>query len=271
MKYRCLWLAPLLLLASCGPTPKVSQAELEKVQSDAEQKLAELKRWQLSTETDRMDNTPIVRLSKLAESGSGGLMIRCARGKTELAVTTDEIVDHGGVRIKLDDGKPQRQVWSESESHDSLFAPDPIGLARQLATAELFLFEYKPFQHSPSTIEFKVAGLGEKLGTIAEACRWVQIDQAKAAANAAVKAKAERARRQDAMLREVLSKHVEPCREQWPRFRTPWCFYDERNSVFRYGSAPKESREAALDYAVQLAKSGTVFIREMADINRELK
>jgi type VI secretion system (T6SS) VasI/EvfG family protein len=241
--------------------------------SDVDQKLAELKGWQLSTETDRMDKTPVVSLMKLAETGPGGvLMIRCARGKTELFVTTDEIVDRGGVRIKLDDAKPQRQAWSESESHGGLFAPDPIGLARQLATAESFLFEYKPFRQSPTTIEFKVAGLGEKLGTIAEACRWSQIDQAKAAAKAAAKAKAERARRQDAMLREVLSKHVEPCREQWPRFKdTPWCFYDEANSVLRHGSAPKESREAALDYAVQLAKSGTVFIREMADINRELK
>lgn len=114
-------LAILLALVgiSCKPPgPKIPHTETDKTLADSEQKLAELEGWRVSTETNQMDNTPAVYLSKLAESGHGAsLMIRCIRSKTELFVATDDIVDTGRVRIKFDDRKPHPQAWSEASDH----------------------------------------------------------------------------------------------------------------------------------------------------------
>jgi hypothetical protein len=266
--------AILLVLfgSSCKrPEPKVSQGEIEKTLTAAQKTLDELKGWHLSTETDKMDNTPAAYLSKFAESGHGAnLIVRCARGKTALFVATDDIVDNGKVRIRFDDAKPQQQTWSEASDHQGLFAPDPIGLAKRLTQADSFLFEYSPFQKQPATIEFKVNGLAEKLNSVAEPCGWAKIEQAKARTQAATKAEADLARRRDAMLREVLSRHVGACNEKWLQDMGRWCWYDESSSGFK-GGTPYESKEVALDDAVQRAKSGQVFRREMAKIDSELK
>jgi hypothetical protein len=263
-------MAILLVLVgiSCKtPAPKVSHTEAEKILSDAENKSTELKGWYLSTETDRMDNTPTVYLAKRAESGQGGILtIRCIRRRTELVVATNDILDNGNVPIRFDDAKPQQQVWSEASNHQGLFSPDPIGLARQLTKIDSLLFEYRPFDKQATTIEFKVAGLAENLGTIADACGWEKIDQVKAIAKATAKAAAERALRRDAKLREVISKHVRPCREdRW------WCWYDEADPSFKNGGPPNRTKDGALDDAVQMAKSGRVFMREVAQIDSQLK
>jgi Type VI secretion system VasI, EvfG, VC_A0118 len=268
--------AVAILLALVGisckpPDPKVPHTETEKTLSDTEQKLAELKGWHLSTETNQMDNTPAVYLSKLAESGHSAILtIRCTRAKTALFVATDDIVDNGGVRIKFDDRKPQPQAWSEASDHQGLFAPDPIGLAKQLTKADSFLFEYSPFQKQPTTIEFKVNGLAEKLNSVAEPCGWANIEQAEARTQAAMKAEAERVRKRDAMLREVLSRHVGACHEKWLQDMGRWCWYDESSNGFK-GGTPFESKEAALDDAVQRAKSGQLFTHEVAQIYSQLK
>lgn len=185
-------------------------------------------------------------------------------------MATDDILDNGKVRIRLNDAKPQPEVWSESSNHQGLFAPDPIGFAKQLTKIDSFLFEYRPFQKQPTTIEFKVSGLANKLSSVAQPCGWEKIDQAKASAKAAAKDAAELARRRDAMLREVLSKHVGACHEEWLQAMGRWCWYDESSLGFK-GGAPYESREAALDDAVQMAKSGRVFTRETKQIDSELK
>jgi Type VI secretion system VasI, EvfG, VC_A0118 len=267
-------LAILLALVgiSCKPhNPTVSHTETGKTLSDAEQKLTELKGWRLSTETNRMDNTPAVYLSKLAESGHGAMLtIRCTRGKTALFVAIDEVIDNGRVRIKFDDGKPQPQAWSEASDHQGLFSPDPIGFAKQLTKAHSLLVEYSPFQKQPTTIEFKVNGLAEKLNSVAEPCGWSKIEQAKARSEAAMKAAAERVRKRDAMLREVLSRYVGACHEKWLQDLGRWCWYDDSSNGFK-GGTPFESKDAALADAVQRAKSGQLFTSEVALIDSQLK
>lgn len=76
----------VLFVASCGrPEPKVSQSDLEKTHAEVEEKFVELNGWHISAETDRMDNTPTVYLSKLAENGQRGVLtIRCIRGQDRI-------------------------------------------------------------------------------------------------------------------------------------------------------------------------------------------
>ena len=272
MRYLCAVTILFVLTGiSCKPPDsKVSPTESDEKLAALNQQLKELNGWQLRTETDPMDKTPNVYLAKFAEGSDVHLFIRCSRGKTALFVATIDVVDDGNVRVKFDDAKPEPQSWSEAADHAGLFASDPIGLARRLAKTESFLFEYKPFQKQPTTVVFKVNGLAEKLGPLEEACGWVKIDQAKANANAAAKAYFERTRKCEAMLREVLSRYVGACHEKWLQDMGRWCWYDEASSGFK-GGTPFESKEAALDDAVQTAKSGQLFTHEVAQIDSQLK
>lgn len=217
-----------------------------------------------------MDKSPEVTLFKRAEgSPEGVLTIRCSHHKTELVVATGEIIDNGGVRIKLDDSLPLRQTWSQATNYQGLFAPDAIVLARQLSKAETFLFEYQPFQQRPHTVEFKLAALATKLQAVANACEWAKLDEAKAHAQQAAKLEAERVRKREAMIREELAKHVKPCLEAI--FASKWCWFDEADSYFKNGGAPADTKEDALRDAIQTAKNGRVFQRELANIDAQLK
>jgi hypothetical protein len=74
----------------------------------------------------------------------------------------------------------------------------------------------------------------------------------------------------DIKIRQVLSGYVVPCHEAWLREKGRWCWYDASDSFFKDGGSPKETKEAALDDAVYIAKTGRVFVKQLAEIDREL-
>jgi hypothetical protein len=288
---RPLALVFLLLLVACGPatkqTPRPVSSEPQKATA---QVLPDPNGWSLSSETDKMDKSPEVMLFKQAEGSPEGLLtIRCSHRKTELIVKPGEIVDSGGVRIKLDDSAPLRQTWGQATNYQGLFAPDAIALARQLTKTETFLFEYQPFQQRPHTVEFKVGGLAAKMQAVADACEWAKLDEAKARAQQpakleaertrnreawaqqAAELEAERTRKREAMIRVELSKHVELCRREALREKGYWCWYDEADEFYKNGGAPAKSKEGALENAIERAKIGVVFKRELSQIDAQLK
>ncbi len=224
--------------------------------------------WLIGESTNKMDRTPEVILSKASEDAAGGsLLIRCSRGRTEVYVATAHIVDSGRVRVKLDDASPRSQNWSEASSHDALFAPEPIDFARRLVATDILLFEYHPLHESPATLEFKLSDLREHLASAASSCNWAKFDEARKNA----KAKGVRDRLREAKIREVIAKYIEPCREEWLRDKGRWCWYDASDAYFANGGSPQETKEAAISDAVFTAKSGRVFVRQLAEIDRELK
>ena len=139
-----------------------------------------------------MDKTQEAQLLKVAEDKGAELVVRCLGSRTDVIVTTDEIVGNGMVRLKFDNDSPRRENWIEAQSEAALFSRDPIHLARKLAATGTLMFEYHPFQKSPITVEFNLAGLADHLDTVATACNWAKIDAAKAQAVRNAKAAAER-------------------------------------------------------------------------------
>jgi type VI secretion system (T6SS) VasI/EvfG family protein len=219
-----------------------------------------------------MDKSLEVMLFKQAEGSPEGLLtIRCSHRKTELIVKPGEIIDSGGVRIKLDDSAPLRQTWGQATNYQGLFAPDAIALARQLTKTKTLLFEYQPFQQRPHTVEFKVGGLAAKLQALADACEWAKLDEAKARAQQAARLEAERTRKREAMIRVELLKHVELCRREALREKGYWCWYDEADEFYKNGGAPAKSKEGALENAIETANTGVVFKRELSQIDAQLK
>jgi type VI secretion system protein VasI len=143
--------------------------------------------WMVSNDTSAMTGARSVALTLLAEneirnswrSSTAMLVVRCRENQTSLYVVTGlsaqpeyGLDDQARVRIRFDSLPPQRQVWNESTDDNALFAPAPVALARRLAKATTFRFEFTPFGAGATTARFTVSGLETHLIELARACGW---------------------------------------------------------------------------------------------------
>ena len=108
------------------------------------------------------------------------LIVRCKERKTSVYVSTgmSASVEYGTdshrVRLRLDDGRPFIEGWSEATSNDALFAPEAIEFLKQLAEAKRLAFEFTPFNAPPQVVQFEIAGLGGQLAA-QDVCAWDKI------------------------------------------------------------------------------------------------
>jgi hypothetical protein len=154
--------------------------------------------WEFAEHISPMDGTKTQSLrmgavdSELPGYTSGTLMIRCKGGKTDLYIITGRPAeveygtDTNTVRIRLDDRKPATQHWTESDDHEALFAPSPVGLAQEIAKAHTMLFEFTPFQDTKKLIRFDLEGLKNETERLAIPCRWSERKEAEGEGEAAI-------------------------------------------------------------------------------------
>jgi len=149
-------------------------------------RLLEKREWIFAENGSPMDGTKTQTLrmeavdADLPGYATGTLMIRCKAGKSDLYIVTGKPaeveygVDTNTVRVRLDDGKPVTQHWTESSDHDALFAPDPVMLGQQIAAARTMLFEFTPFQETKKLIRFDLLDLKRQVEKVAVPCRWAE-------------------------------------------------------------------------------------------------
>ncbi len=200
--------------------------------------------WLVGESINKIDNTPIVSLTKVGANGTA-LIIRCAQHHTEAFVATSTVVESGSVRIRFDDSVPVRQTWTESTSNTALFAPDAVTFARKLESAKFFLIEFTPFEESPRTLNFEVSNLGSNLQKISESCDWPSVDRGRATSRAA-----------HAALRARVLQYVHSCEDQEIG---KWCWSDPDDILFKGDNGYAETREKAGEDAIEYARMGLVF------------
>lgn len=143
--------------------------------------------WTVERGTSKMDDSKSVTLSVDASGPISGwlatkvpsLYVRCREHKTNVFVVTGMAAepelgeyDEYTVRLRLDDGSPFAQMWSESTDKEALFAPEAIALARRLARSKRLRFSFTPFNASHAIAEFDVTGLSTHLPELARTCGW---------------------------------------------------------------------------------------------------
>lgn len=140
--------------------------------------------WTLSEKVNAMDNNKTIVLTLQSQDEVEGfigshaayVVIKCDKGKTSAYVSVGTQIQHEydsdshTVRLKFDDADPVRQHWSESTDGTALFSPQPGDFVKQLQDSKRFLFEFTPFQKTPTTVKFNVDGLSEKLPPILQTC-----------------------------------------------------------------------------------------------------
>ena len=108
------------------------------------------------------------------------LVVRCARGETEVFVVTHSAAqiqtgteDHT-VTFRFDNGPGTTELWPDSTAHDALFAPDGEAFARRLLAARTLQFGFTPHNAQPAVARFAVAGLEPLLSRAAKDCGWTK-------------------------------------------------------------------------------------------------
>jgi len=143
--------------------------------------------WRIRTEVSAIDDTTNVFLSLDAKTAFRGwldeevgtLMIRCKENRTQAYIITGMTAqsgyrrhDESQVTVRYDRNDAVRIWMSESTDNKALFFPNPISEIKRMVKHESMLFQFSPFNASPTMTTFEIAGLSEALVPLREACQW---------------------------------------------------------------------------------------------------
>lgn len=219
--------------------------------------------WQASEERSKMDGSLTVALALNSpdtvqgwlESMRPTLIVRCLEHKTSVYVVTGTAAqpveganEQYPVDLRFDEGKPTTQWWSESTDSKALGvweSESAIALGRRLAKAKKLVFRFTPINASPVIASFDLSGLDHLLPKVALACDWASADESRAKAKAA-----------SAALRARLAQYVHQCADQTVG---KWCWSDPDDVLFNNDFGFENSREKALEDAVEYAREGLTF------------
>jgi type VI secretion system protein VasI len=145
-------------------------------------------RWSTSYEKSEMDDSTTVVLSLVADrdirswpnkATRPSLVIRCKENSTAAYIVTGakanpELGNYNSAtaRIRIDDGPTVSYSMSESTDGEALFVPQPIGKLKQWEGKQKLTFEFTPFNSSPQTTTFAIAGMKNALAPLRAACKW---------------------------------------------------------------------------------------------------
>ena len=138
-------------LVACGATPALAQT------------------WTVTTERDAFDDRPNVTASVRGRSYVMG--VRCKADVLEVLFLGGYVGDEdANVRYRFDGGEVHEDVWSASTSRDGLFADAPGEVARWLSSGSRLAFEYEDFSGTPNQFSISLAGSGNAIGRVLDAC-----------------------------------------------------------------------------------------------------
>jgi hypothetical protein len=141
--------------------------------------------WRVSQEANAMDATKEAYISLDASNeieaviGSyrPNLTIQCRKRHLDVAIALgNQVQSEWGdyhthpVRVRFDDAKPASQRWIGATSGDALYSPNPTQLLKELSKTKTFLFEFTPFERSPTTVTFSVPSFRKELDSVRDAC-----------------------------------------------------------------------------------------------------
>lgn len=144
--------------------------------------------WNVSDDTNPIDDSRRVVISLRAESGQGRfgevvfLVARCQSNRTEVYIqwhdylgNDSESLDQEWKYVTQRVGKSPSvtRKWGISTNNESTFAPNsPIALLKSMAGTDRFIAQVTPYNESPVTAIFNTAGLRAALVPLTDACNW---------------------------------------------------------------------------------------------------
>lgn len=146
-------------------------------------------RWRVKVETSRIDDSTNVLLTIVSNEtvrdsfgrrSPAFLTIRCIENTTSLVLSLgnnflSDIQGYGDVTLRAD-REPARVVGMKVSTDNKALGlwsgGASIPLIRELLNRDALLARVTPFNESPITVEFEIAGLSEAIKPLAAACNW---------------------------------------------------------------------------------------------------
>jgi len=121
-------------------------------------------KWEVSVQTDPIDDSKKIFFMLLAETSSVydkvALLIRYQNGSTELFVTWDEYLgDNTSVTIRFGNDDPYTEHWSKSSDSTATFCRNPISFIKKIVQHEKLVMRITPYNEGPRTAVFDIQGL----------------------------------------------------------------------------------------------------------------
>ncbi|WP_233597644.1 type VI secretion system-associated protein TagO [Citrobacter cronae] len=141
-------------------------------------------KWQVSTKTSPVDDSENVYVSLSANdsfrSNFGGsitpdLYITCREKKTELFINWDTYLGLNETQMlsRLDKQKAKTKTWDISSDTKAVFyRGNVIEFVKSLSQANVMFTQITPYNESPVSATFDLAGLSEALKPLQKACGW---------------------------------------------------------------------------------------------------
>ena len=138
-------------------------------------------KWTVRTDTDPIDDSPTVTLRNDSNQGISSfgepitLVLRCSSGKTEVYIDWKDYLgsDRVSVTSRVGTNNAGTTLWGLSTDHKATFYPgfEDTFISRLMNT-DTFAARATPYNESPVTAVWDLAGLSEAVTPLREACGW---------------------------------------------------------------------------------------------------
>lgn len=141
-------------------------------------------KWQVSTKSSPVDDSENVFVSlsanesfrsQFGESVTPDLYITCREKKTELYINWDTYLGLNETQMlfRLDKQKAKTKTWNISSDTKAVFyRGNVIEFVKSLSQANMMFTQITPYNESPVSATFDLAGLSEALKPLQKACGW---------------------------------------------------------------------------------------------------
>lgn len=137
-------------------------------------------KWDLMTETSKMDDSQTFNLNLVSEQFGADLHIRCEEKVTSVYFMMGDdfladIEDYGNIRYRLDSLNAQKKAFEASTDNGALglwSGRSAIPFIKQMVGHQKLVAEITAYNESPTTVEFDLTGMEEAIQPLRKACKW---------------------------------------------------------------------------------------------------
>ena len=138
-------------------------------------------KWNVSIDTNPIDDTKTVTLYLLADSGKSSMLgqpvvlfIRCKSLETNVFINwSDYLGNEATVLTRIGKEKAETRNWNLSTDSQATFLPrNEVDFLNKLLIVDSFVAQVTPYNESPVTAIFDVKGLSNAITPLRETCNW---------------------------------------------------------------------------------------------------